>query len=65
MLKQSDIKGMDDKAIQAKVMELRGQLFTLRMQMVTVGLEKPHRVKVAKKNVARLETELNSRKSGK
>lgn len=62
MLKMSDIQSWDEKMILSKVSELRTELFNQRMQKATTGLEKPHRVKVAKKDIARLLTVLNSKK---
>ena len=42
MLKVSDIAAMDEKAITAKVSEFRKELFGLKMDKRTSGLEKPH-----------------------
>lgn len=60
MLKAEDIKGMDKKAIEAKVKEFRVELFNLRMQKGTMGVEKSHTAKVLKKNIARLLTAANA-----
>ncbi len=56
MLKTSEIKKMDEKAIDAKVQTLKTELFTLKMQHATSGLEKPHRVNELRKDIARLLT---------
>jgi large subunit ribosomal protein L29 len=45
--------------------ELRLDLFKMKMQKTTSGVEKPHLMKVAKKNIARLLTVKTSRASGK
>lgn len=55
-LEMSDIQKLDQKGIEAKVAELRGELFQIRMQKSAAGIEKPHQIRVAKKNIARLLT---------
>jgi ribosomal protein L29 len=52
-----DFSGMDKAALKAKVKDLRKELFTLRMQKVTV-LEKPHMQRELKRDVARILTKL-------
>ena len=65
MLKVSEIAAMDEKAILGKVDELRKEIFTFRMDKKTSGLEKPHKLKIAKRDVARLLTVLNQKKGNK
>ncbi|TDJ04358.1 MAG: 50S ribosomal protein L29 [Deltaproteobacteria bacterium] len=65
MLKAKDIKKMDDAGLDRKVSDIRVELWGLKMQMSTSGIEKPHVFKLAKKNIARLLTEKSSRKAGK
>lgn len=61
-LKFDEIKGWDAKAITAKVSELRVELFNLNMQKAATGaIEKPHTVKVIKRNIARLMTAKGSK----
>lgn len=61
-LKFEDVKTWDDKAIQVKVSELRTELFNLNMQKAATGaVEKPHAIKIIKKNIARLLTAKNSK----
>jgi large subunit ribosomal protein L29 len=65
-LKFEDLKTWEDKAIQAKVSEIRGEMFNLRMQKAATGaVEKPHTLKIMKKNIARLLSAKNSKKVGK
>ena len=56
MLKMAEILKLDAKTIQTKVEAMRTELFTLKMQHATSGMEKPHKVKELKKNIARLLT---------
>ena len=55
-LKYEDVKGWDAKQIDAKVEEIKTELFNIRMQKVASGVEKPHLLKVGKKNIAKLLT---------
>lgn len=64
MLTNDDIKKMDDKALDRKVAELRLDVFQMKMQKTTSGIEKPHLIKEAKKNIARLLTLKTSRAQG-
>ena len=61
MLNYNEIKDWENKAIDAKVGELRRELFEMRMQKSTSGTEKPHRFKELKKDIAKLLTAKNSR----
>lgn len=64
-LKIDDVKTWDEKAITSKVGELRAELFNLRMQKAATGtVEKPHTIKIIKKNIARLLTVKSSKKVG-
>lgn len=61
-LKKEEITKMDSKAIDAKVSALRVELFNFRMQKAATGtVEKPHVLKVIKKDIARLLTQKNSK----
>jgi large subunit ribosomal protein L29 len=56
MLNINEIKKMDKKAIETKVLELKKQLFDLNLQKITSAVEKPHVFKNIKKDIARLMT---------
>lgn len=60
-MKMEDITKLSEKDVVAKVSELKRELFELKMQAGVSGLEKPHRVKEIKKDVARLKTSLNAK----
>ncbi|OFZ22836.1 MAG: 50S ribosomal protein L29 [Bdellovibrionales bacterium RIFOXYA1_FULL_36_14] len=64
MLKMNEIVSWDEKALVAKIESLKSEVFTIRMQKVTSGIEKPHKIKDNKRDIARLYTVLN-RKSEK
>ncbi|RIY38475.1 50S ribosomal protein L29 [Psittacicella gerlachiana] len=54
---------MSEQDLNAKLVEAQGNLFALRQQVKTRQLEKTHLVKQARREVARLLTQLN--KAGK
>jgi large subunit ribosomal protein L29 len=62
VMKFSEVKDLDAAAINAKVAEARREIFNLKMEKVTSGLEKPHNLKVLKKNIAKLLTAKNLKK---
>lgn len=51
-----EISSLSGKEIDVKVAELKKFVFNTRMQKVTSGIEKPHQLKIAKKNIAKLLT---------
>ncbi|MBK23964.1 MAG: 50S ribosomal protein L29 [Halobacteriovorax sp.] len=55
-LKYEEVKGWDAKQIDSKVEEIRTELFNIRMQKVASGIDKPHLLKIGKKNIAKLLT---------
>ena len=61
VIKYKDIKDWDAKTIDAKVGELRREMFNQNMQKTTSGIEKPHSLKVLKKNIAKLLTAKNAK----
>lgn len=61
-LEMKDVEKLDTVGIDAKVEELRKNLFDIRMQKAAAGIEKPHQIKLAKKNIARLLTAKNAKR---
>jgi large subunit ribosomal protein L29 len=60
IIKMNDIESLNAKDIDIKIDEIKKELFDLKIQKVTSGVEKPHVRNVLKKNVARLLTRKNS-----
>ncbi|MBH47075.1 MAG: 50S ribosomal protein L29 [Halobacteriovorax sp.] len=56
VMNMKDIQSWDAAKIDAKVLDLRKEIFGLKMQQSAAGMEKPHQLKVLKKNIARLLT---------
>lgn len=62
MLKSSEISKLSEKELTEKVATLKTELFNQKFNKFTTGTEKPHTVKVLKKDIARLLTALNAKK---
>ena len=60
-MKPKEINEMTDAEAQAKLRDLRQELFNLRLQQQTARLERPSRLREVRKDVARIETILRSR----
>jgi large subunit ribosomal protein L29 len=45
--------------LKAKSLDMRQELFQLRLQKATARLEKPHRIRELRKEIARCQTHLN------
>ena len=56
-----EIKELSTEEIRAKLINIRQELMNLRFQMVTGQLTDTTRFKVARRDIARLETILNDR----
>lgn len=61
-MKTSEIRKMTTEEINKKIVELKDELWNLRFSSATGTLEKPHRIKQLRHDVARLKTVLNERK---
>ena len=55
---KSNLKDLTAAELAAKCRELRQELFNLRLQQATARLEKPHRIRDIRREVARGETQL-------
>lgn len=63
MLKTSEISKLGAKELNEKVMTLKTELFNNKFTKFTTGSEKPHVVKQLKKDIARLLTVKNAKKT--
>ena len=64
-MKISEVNELTEVELAAKSRDLRVELFNMRIQKATAQLEKPHRVKETRRDVARIEmrlTELRRKK---
>ena len=60
-MKTSEIRNMSVEEINKKIVELKTELFELRMKQSTGNLDKPHKINELRKTVARLKTVLNEK----
>lgn len=58
MAKKNAYSEMTAVELTAKGRELRQELFNLRLQQATARLEKPHRLRELRRDIARCETRL-------
>ena len=58
-MKMSDIKDMTVTELTAKSRDLRQEMFNLRLQQASSQLEKPARLRLLRKDIARLETRVS------
>ena len=64
-MKTSEIRKMSDEDINKKITEIKAELWNLRFSSASGSLEKPHRIKELRHDVARMKTVLNERKESK
>jgi large subunit ribosomal protein L29 len=57
-MKPKEIREMTEAEAQAKLRDLRQELFNLRLQQQTARLERPSRLHDVRRDVARIETRL-------
>ena len=60
-MKTNDIRKMSAGELNAKLKELKGELFNLRFQHAINQLENPHRIAEVKKDIARVMTILREK----
>jgi large subunit ribosomal protein L29 len=61
MAAKEDIKVKTDDQLQQQLLELKREQFNLRFQSATNQLEKPSRVRVVRRTIARIKTVQNQR----
>ncbi len=64
-MKPDEIKNMTEAEIEQTVLSLKDQLFKLRAELVTGRIERPHRIRQTRRDIARCHTILKEKKSGK
>ena len=58
-MKINEISELTPKELLARKRELREELFNLRVQQQSGQLERPHLIRAARRNIARIETVLS------
>ena len=64
-IKAADIRNMTIEEIDHKIISLKEELFKLRFEQKTGRVEKPHRIKNTRREIARLLTILAEKKNAK
>lgn len=60
-MKAKEIRELTEAEAQAKLRDLRQELFNLRLQQQTARLERPSRIREVRRDMARIETVLTER----
>jgi len=58
-MKMSDLKDFTPAELTARSRDLRQELFNLRLQKASAQLEKPARLRLLRRDIARLETRIS------
>ena len=56
---KSNFKDMTAQELAAKGRDLRHEIFNLRLQQASAQLEKPARLRLLRRNIARIETQIS------
>ncbi len=56
MMKANEVRKMSSTELEAKLQDLKKDLFTLRMQHATNQLDNPVRIALVRKDIARVQT---------
>jgi len=60
-VKAKEIREMTSEELNAKLKELKNDLFNLRFQLAINQLDNPHKIKAVKKDIARIMTILHQK----
>ncbi len=63
-MKAKDLRQLSIQELEAKVKELKSELFKLRITKKIEGLKEPSKIREAKKDIARILTIINEKKRG-
>jgi large subunit ribosomal protein L29 len=65
LTRPSELRSLTDDELEHRLAERRQELFNLRFQSVTGALENPARLKLARREIARILTVVNEREAEK
>jgi len=60
-MKATEIRELSAEQLEAKLKELKEELFNLRFQLAINQLDNPHRITAVKRDIARVMTVLNEK----
>ena len=64
LVKVKEIRQMTDKELNTQLLDLKSELFNLRFQLATGQLDNPMRIKIVRKDIARVKTIIRERELG-
>jgi len=64
-MKANEIRNLTTTEIEAKISEMKDELFNLRFQLATGQLENTARIREVRKAIARMKTIINERENNK
>ena len=64
-MKMLEIRKLSEADVQKKLLELKDELFNLRFRHKINQLENPMRIRIVKKDIARIKTLINEREVAK
>ncbi|NLL39589.1 MAG: 50S ribosomal protein L29 [Clostridiales bacterium] len=64
-MKASEIRGLSNEELNARLTDLKRDLFYLRMQHATNQLDNPVKIKEVKKDIARIKTVIREKELGR
>ena len=62
-MKATEIRDMTQSELNAKLADLKAELFNLRFQHAIIQLDNPMRIKAVKKDIARIKTIIREKES--
>jgi large subunit ribosomal protein L29 len=65
MMKASEVRGLTAEELNAKLVDLKKDLFYLRMQHATNQLDNPIKIAEVKKNIAKIKTVIREKELGR
>ena len=65
MMKASEVRGLTAEELNAKLVDLKKDLFYLRMQHATNQLDNPRKSAEVKKNIAKIKTVIREKELGR
>ena len=65
MMKASEVRGLTAEELNAKLLDLKKDLFFLRMQHATNQLDNPIKIAEVKKNIASVKTVIREKELGR
>ena len=60
-MKVNEIRKMSSSDLEKELVELKSELFKLRFQLATKGIDNPMKIKSTKKDIAKIKTILRER----